>query len=81
MPCFFLRLAALLTEDCQPGLPNEPESLDLWALMRLHDSRCDALVNAAGDLVLLEEQDRPLWRLQQVVPWVERAYRCRDNNL
>jgi len=35
MPCFFLRLAALLTEDCQPGLPHESESLALGRLCGL----------------------------------------------
>jgi len=34
--------------------------------MLLHDSRSNARVNAAGELVLLEEQDRSLWRREQI---------------
>ena len=33
----------------------------LLALMRLHDSRRAARLDAAGDIVLLEDQDRRLW--------------------
>jgi RNA polymerase sigma-70 factor (ECF subfamily) len=47
-------------------LPGEPEVLGLLALMLLHDSRRDARVDAAGDLVLLEEQDRSLWDRAQI---------------
>src|ERR1700730_11785656 len=47
-------------------IPNEPESLGLLALMLLHDSRRDARVNAAGELVLLEEQDRSAWHAAQI---------------
>jgi RNA polymerase sigma-70 factor (ECF subfamily) len=42
-------------------MPDEPEALALLALMRLHDSRRDARVDAAGQLVLLEDQDRSRW--------------------
>jgi RNA polymerase sigma-70 factor, ECF subfamily len=42
-------------------LPNEPENIGLLALMLLQDSRRAARVNAAGELVTLEEQDRSLW--------------------
>jgi RNA polymerase sigma-70 factor (ECF subfamily) len=41
--------------------PDEPETLGLLALMRLHDSRRDARVDEAGELVLLEDQDRSRW--------------------
>ena len=47
-------------------MPNQPESLGLLALMLLHDSRRDARVNAAGELALLEEQDRTLWHRDQI---------------
>jgi RNA polymerase sigma-70 factor (ECF subfamily) len=43
------------------GLLPDPEVLGLLALMLLHDSRREARTDAAGDLVLLEEQDRSLW--------------------
>ena len=59
-------------------IPNQPESLGLLALMLLHDSRRDARVNAAGELVLLEEQDRSSWHHQQIdegLKLVERALR------
>jgi len=42
-------------------MPDEAEALALLALMRLHDSRRDARVDAGGELVLLEDQDRSRW--------------------
>jgi len=42
-------------------MPDEAEAIGLLALMLLQDSRRDARVDAAGDLVLLEQQDRSLW--------------------
>jgi RNA polymerase sigma-70 factor (ECF subfamily) len=42
-------------------LPNQPAVLGLLALMLLHDARRAARVSAAGDLILLEDQDRTLW--------------------
>jgi RNA polymerase sigma-70 factor (ECF subfamily) len=42
-------------------MPDEPEALGLLALMLLQDSRRSARVDAAGDLVPLEEQDRTTW--------------------
>lgn len=52
-----IRLARLLVEL----LPERPEPLALLALMRLHDARRDARLDAAGELVVLEEQDRARW--------------------
>jgi RNA polymerase sigma-70 factor (ECF subfamily) len=43
-------------------MPDEPEALGLLALMLLHDARRAARVDARGDLVPLEEQDRSRWR-------------------
>jgi RNA polymerase sigma-70 factor (ECF subfamily) len=57
-----IRLARTLCEL----MPNEPENLGLLALMLLHDSRRDARVNAAGELVPLEEQDRSAWHTTQI---------------
>src|SRR5271167_42954 len=57
-------------------MPNQPESLGLLALMLLHDSRRDARVDAAGELVPLEQQDRILWHRDQIdegLELVERA--------
>lgn len=51
-----IRLARLLLE-----LLPEPEVMGLLALMLLHESRRAARTNAAGELVVLEEQDRAKW--------------------
>jgi RNA polymerase sigma-70 factor (ECF subfamily) len=42
-------------------MPDEPEAAGLLALMLLHDARRSARLDAAGDLVTLEDQDRSLW--------------------
>ena len=42
-------------------LPQSAEAWGLLALMLLHDSRREARLNAAGELVLLEDQDRSRW--------------------
>ena len=42
-------------------MPDEAEAIGLLALMLLQDSRREARVDAGGDLVLLEDQDRSLW--------------------
>ena len=42
-------------------MPDEAEAIALLALMLLHDSRRQAREDAAGDLVLLEDQDRSSW--------------------
>src|SRR5881409_3387023 len=41
--------------------PPPSDATALLALMLLHDSRLDARLDLAGDLVLLEEQDRRRW--------------------
>jgi RNA polymerase sigma-70 factor (ECF subfamily) len=46
-------------------MPDESEPLALLALMLLNDSRRDARFRA-GELVLLDEQDRSLWNQQQI---------------
>jgi RNA polymerase sigma-70 factor, ECF subfamily len=48
-------------------MPDEPEAIGLLALMLLHHSRRDARVDASGRLVVLEEQDRRLWDVGQIV--------------
>lgn len=47
-------------------LPERAEAQGLLALMLLQDSRLDARVDAAGDVVLLEEQDRSRWDRAQI---------------
>jgi RNA polymerase sigma-70 factor (ECF subfamily) len=46
--------------------PGEPEAAGLLALMLIQDSRRAARVNAGGELVTLEEQDRTLWDREQI---------------
>jgi RNA polymerase sigma-70 factor, ECF subfamily len=61
-------------------LPDEPEAMGLLALMLLHDARREARVDSAGDLVLLEDQDRSQWdtaRIGEGRELVERALACR----
>jgi RNA polymerase sigma-70 factor, ECF subfamily len=52
-----IRLARTLTTL----MPDEAEVLGLLALMLLHHARRDSRVDAWGDLVLLEDQDRATW--------------------
>jgi RNA polymerase sigma-70 factor (ECF subfamily) len=47
-------------------MPREPEVAALLALMLLHDSRRAARTNAAGELVLLDDQDRSLWDRKRI---------------
>ncbi len=53
--------AIRLTRVLVGMLPREPEARGLLALMLLTDSRRAARVDDAGELVLLEDQDRGLW--------------------
>jgi len=58
--------------------PAPAEVTGLVALMLLHDARRDARLNAAGDLVILEEQDRSRWDQRQIaeaLPLIEEAFR------
>ncbi len=52
-----IRLARVLARL----MPDEPETSGLLALMLLHDARRSARLDASGDLVTLEDQDRSLW--------------------
>ncbi len=56
-----IRLGKLLVEM----LP-ETEAIGLLALMLLHDSRRAARASPAGELIVLEEQDRSLWNRAQI---------------
>jgi RNA polymerase sigma-70 factor (ECF subfamily) len=57
-------------------LPARAEPIALVALMLLHDARRAARVDAAGDLVLLEDQDRTLWDAAQIAQGLERVERA-----
>ena len=59
-----IRLARIVRMLMAPYPPAEVTGL--LALMLLHDSRRDARVDGAGDLVVLEEQDRSLWDQDQI---------------
>jgi RNA polymerase sigma-70 factor (ECF subfamily) len=72
-----IRLARVL----QKLMGDEPEAMALLALMLLHDSRRDARVDAAGELVLLDEQDRTRWDAAEIAEGgalVERALALGD---
>ena len=47
-------------------MPDEPEAHGMLALMLLHGARRPARIDAAGNLVTLEEQDRSLWNQAEI---------------
>jgi RNA polymerase sigma-70 factor (ECF subfamily) len=61
-----IRLGRMLVEL----LPAHAEPKGLLALMLLHDSRRETRLDGAGDLVLLEEQDRTRWDHAQIAEGV-----------
>ncbi len=70
-----IRLGRLLAE-----LQPEPEAIGLLSLMLLQESRRDARTSPAGDVILLENQDRALWNREQIaegVALVEKALSSR----
>ena len=70
-----IRLGRLLA-----GLQPEPEVNGLLALMLLQESRRAARTSPAGELILLEHQDRTLWNREQIaegVGLVEKALNSR----
>ncbi|HET9776773.1 MAG TPA: RNA polymerase sigma factor [Gemmatimonadaceae bacterium] len=74
-----LRLGRVLAELA----PNEPEVHGLVALMEIHASRFRARTNAAGDPILLLDQDRGRWDrllIQRGLTALERAERLGGAN-
>jgi len=70
-----IRLGRLLAE-----LQPEPEVIGLLSLMLLQESRRAARTSPAGELILLENQDRALWNREQIaegVGLVEKALKSR----
>ncbi len=68
-----IRLGRLLVE-----LLPEPEAMGLLALMLLHESRRAARASPAGELILLDEQDRSRWNRELIaegLTLVRRAFR------
>jgi RNA polymerase sigma-70 factor, ECF subfamily len=71
-----IRLGRLLLD-----LLPDPEATGLLALMLLQESRRVARTSPAGDLVLLDDQDRSLWNREQIAEGkalVERALSSRQ---
>src|SRR5580700_551856 len=71
-----IRLGRLVQTLMGAEAPSEVKGL--VALMLLHDSRRDARSDDAGNLIVLEEQDRSRWNRQQIaeaLPLVEEALR------
>src|SRR6185369_7629579 len=69
-----IRLCRLLVEL----LPESAEARGLLALMLLHDSRREARIDAAGNLMLLDEQDRARWnqaKIAEGIAMLEEALR------
>ncbi len=67
-----IRLGRLLDEL----LPKHPAVMGLLALMLLHDARRPARMSDAGDVILLEDQDRALWdraKITEGLALVDRA--------
>jgi RNA polymerase sigma-70 factor, ECF subfamily len=60
-----IRLGRLLIE-----LQPEPEVIGLLSLMLLQESRRAARTSPAGELILLEHQDRSLWNREQIAEGV-----------
>jgi len=70
-----IRLGRLIMTLMTPSPPSEATAL--LALMLLHDSRRNARFDAAGDLIILEEQDRSLWnqeQIEQALPLVAESF-------
>ena len=70
-----IRLGRLLTE-----LRPEPEVIGLLSLMLLQESRHAARTSPAGELILLEHQNRSLWNREQIaegVALLEKALKSR----
>ncbi|WP_328710640.1 RNA polymerase sigma factor [Microbispora hainanensis] len=61
-----IRLARVLVRL----MPDEPEAAGLLALMLLHHARRAARLDEAGDLVVLEDQDRGRWDTAQITEGV-----------
>ncbi|MET0420779.1 MAG: RNA polymerase sigma factor [Acidimicrobiia bacterium] len=68
-----IRLARTLVEL----MPDEPEARGLLALMLLHHARRDARVDAAGELITLEAQDRTRWDHVEIVVGLTELDRAR----
>jgi RNA polymerase sigma-70 factor (ECF subfamily) len=71
-----IRLGRLLMDL----LPKDPEVMGLLALMLLVESRRAARAHPSGELVLLNEQDRALWRRDLIDEGQDLVRRCIARN-
>jgi RNA polymerase sigma-70 factor (ECF subfamily) len=72
-----VRLGRLIRSLMTPRSPAE--ATGLLALMLLHDARRDSRLDDAGDLILLEHQDRSRWnplQIAEALPLVDEALRA-----
>jgi RNA polymerase sigma-70 factor, ECF subfamily len=73
-----IRLARLLLRLFQ----SEPEIMGLTALLLLQHARADARFDAEGQLILLEDQDRSLWKkplIDEGLALIDKAMRHRQS--
>jgi RNA polymerase sigma-70 factor (ECF subfamily) len=76
-----IRLGRLVRTLMSPQPPTEVTAL--LALMLLHDARREARTDEAGEIVVLEEQDRTRWNREQIaeaLPLAEQALRGRPGH-
>jgi RNA polymerase sigma-70 factor, ECF subfamily len=59
-----IRLGRLVVTLMEPQPPAEAKAL--VALMLLHDARRDARLDEAGEIIVLEDQDRSRWNQKQI---------------
>jgi RNA polymerase sigma-70 factor (ECF subfamily) len=72
--------AIRLTRTLCTLMPDEPEAHGLLALMLFHDARRSTRVDDAGDLVLLDAQDRSRWdgsKIEEAAAMLDAALRQR----
>jgi RNA polymerase sigma-70 factor (ECF subfamily) len=72
--------AIRLTRLLRDLFPEQPEILGLLGLMLLQHARASARFDKAGDIVLLEDQDRSLWdrtAIAEGTALTDRAFRMR----
>jgi RNA polymerase sigma-70 factor (ECF subfamily) len=70
----------LLTElQPAPEVPN-PEVIGLLSQMLLQESRQAARTSPAGELILLENQDRSLWNREQIAEGVALLQKALKSN-
>lgn len=71
-----IRLGRLMVD-----LLPDPEAMGLLALMLLHEARHHTRIDQAGDIILLEDQDRSLWDrrlINEAGALVEQAFAARN---